>query len=180
MITNRKELNNYIQADFSQNSFSFRDRILRFVGGGKKYFFINLRKYEYCLNRNRRIMSFFRRIKHSSYMRKLHSQIPPNVFGPGLKLNHWYGIIVNPNSKIGKNCSIHQFCTVGSDGHNDKNCPQIGDNCIIGAGSIVIGKILIGSNVTIGANAVVVHSFCDDVVIAGVPAKIVRYLKNSL
>lgn len=174
MITNKNELKQYIVADFERNTFSLRDKILYFIGGGKKYFFVNFRKFEYCINTKKRIMCFFRKIKHYSYMRKLHSQIPPNVFGPGLRLDHWYGVIVNPNSKIGENCNIHQFCTIGSDGYNDSDCPQIGNNCMIGAGSVVIGNISIGNNTVIGANAVVVGSFPDNVVIGGVPASIIK------
>ena len=38
----------------------------------------------------------------------------------------------------------------------------------------MFGKIIIGNNVAIGANAVVNKSFGDNVTIAGVPAKIVN------
>jgi serine O-acetyltransferase len=54
------------------------------------------------------------------------------------------------------------------------NRPTIGDNVTIGAGAKVLGGINIGDNVTIGANAVVTKSLPDNVVAAGVPAKIIR------
>ena len=41
-------------------------------------------------------------------------------------------------------------------------------------GSIVMGGITIGNNVTIGANAVVTKPVPDNAIVAGVPAKILR------
>lgn len=45
-------------------------------------------------------------------------------------------------------------------------------------GSIVMGGITIGNNVTIGANAVVNKPVPDNAIVAGVPAKILRF-KNE-
>ena len=39
--------------------------------------------------------------------------------------------------------------------------------------------VTIGDNVIIGANAVVTHSFLKNVVIAGVPAKIIKTLDSN-
>ena len=44
----------------------------------------------------------------------------------------------------------------------------------IGAGAKIIGGISIGNNVSIGANSVVTHDIPDNVVVAGVPAKIIK------
>lgn len=52
--------------------------------------------------------------------------------------------------------------------------PHIGENCLIGAGAVVLGNITVGSNVTIAANAVVLKDVPDNSVVAGVPAKIVK------
>lgn len=52
----------------------------------------------------------------------------------------------------------------------------IGDNCYFGVGSSVIGKnIKIGNNVTVAAGAVVTKDIPDNVVVAGIPAKIIKY-----
>lgn len=52
--------------------------------------------------------------------------------------------------------------------------PIIGDNCFIGPGAKVFGKIKIGNNVAIGANAVVNKDVPSNVTVAGVPAKIIN------
>lgn len=50
----------------------------------------------------------------------------------------------------------------------------IGDNCWIGAGSILIGGVTLGDNVTVAAGAVVTKSFPSNCLIGGVPARVLR------
>ena len=95
-------------------------------------------------------------------------------------------LIINPRSKIGKNCRIHAGVNIGGAGgfvnkfDPDKiYAPILGDNCYIGPGAKLFGGIIIGANCVIGANSVVNKSFDKNgVTIAGVPAKIVSE-KNS-
>lgn len=51
----------------------------------------------------------------------------------------------------------------------------IGDNCWIGANVFINQGVQIGDNVVIGANSVVTKNFPSNVVIAGVPARIIKY-----
>ena len=51
---------------------------------------------------------------------------------------------------------------------------MIGNNVYIAKGSIVMGGITIGNNVTIGANAVVTKPIPYNAIVAGVPTKILR------
>lgn len=53
---------------------------------------------------------------------------------------------------------------------------KIGNSCWIGDNVCIMPGVSLGNNVIVGANAVVTHSFEDDVVIAGVPARIIRKL----
>lgn len=50
----------------------------------------------------------------------------------------------------------------------------IGRNCWIGFGAVILAGVVLGDNVTVGANAVVTRSFPANVVIAGSPAKVIR------
>ena len=53
----------------------------------------------------------------------------------------------------------------------------IGRNCWIGAGSVILSGVVLGDKTIVGANSVVNKSFDEgNVVIAGVPAKIIRKL----
>lgn len=55
---------------------------------------------------------------------------------------------------------------------NDR--PIIGNNVTLGASVTIIGEIHIGDNVIIGAGSVVVKDVPNNVVIAGNPAKIIH------
>ncbi|PCI07045.1 MAG: serine acetyltransferase [Flavobacteriaceae bacterium] len=86
------------------------------------------------------------------------------------------GVVIHKKAIIGKNCLLGSNITIGGKS-GELNVPVIGDNVIISSGAKVLGPIKIGNNVSIGANAVVVKDFPNNVVVAGVPAKI---LKNNI
>lgn len=94
------------------------------------------------------------------------------------RVPHPIGIVIHPNAVIGKNCAIYQNVTIGSDG-NPENVPTIGDNVILYANAIVFGKIKVGNNVKIGAGSVVTHDVPENAIVAGNPAKIIRYRNIS-
>jgi len=56
----------------------------------------------------------------------------------------------------------------------DNSFVTIGDNCYLGLGVKVFGQIVIGNNVTIGANSVVVKDIPDNCVVSGIPARIIK------
>ena len=134
-----------------------------------------LRKVEYLHNcRSNGIYKFY--YKYIQY-RLFHAQIktgfiiPMNVFGPGLSISHLGPIVINGHAKVGKNCRIHPFTTIGIDGRNDK-VATIGDNVYLSTGAKIIGNVQICDNVIIAANAVVVKSVTEEnSVMGGVPAK---------
>lgn len=79
--------------------------------------------------------------------------------------HQFYGIFISKGTVIGKNCTIFQHVTIGSNtlGDSDKNgAPKIGDNVYIGAGAKIIGDITVGNNVRIGANCVVFSDIPDN------------------
>ena len=106
-----------------------------------------------------------------------HVDIAGEIDG-GLYVGHAEGggIIINDNVKIGKNCNLHHGVTIGVKNRGkNPGVPTIGANVYIGPGAKVFGGIMIGNNVAIGANAVVISDVPDNAVVVGVPAKIVSY-----
>jgi serine O-acetyltransferase len=96
--------------------------------------------------------------------------------GKGLYIGHFGGIIVNPSVKMGEYCNLSQDITIGIAGRGEmRGSPTIGDRVYVGSGARLIGRITIGNDVAIGANAVVTKDLPDNAVAVGVPAKIISY-----
>lgn len=97
-----------------------------------------------------------------------------------------HGAIIQVESKIGKHCiintgaSVDHECIVGDFAHiapHSTLCGNVhvGEGAFIGAGATVIPGIKIGKWATVAAGATVVCDVPDRAVVAGVPAKIIRY-----
>ncbi|MGN6348894.1 MAG: serine O-acetyltransferase [Candidatus Nitrosocosmicus sp.] len=106
--------------------------------------------------------------------------IGPNVkVGKGFFLGHPRGLVVNPNVVIGDFCSIIQQVTLGGP------YTKIGNYVSINAGAKVISDpvkgecVEIGDNCIIAAGAVVLKSMPSNSIIGGMPAKVLKFLDNG-
>jgi len=93
--------------------------------------------------------------------------------GPGLLILHFGGIVINSQTVIGRECTLHHGVTIGNRNSGGLS-PRIGDRVMIGAGAKVLGDIQIGNDVEIGANAVVLQNVPEGAVAVGIPAHVVR------
>ena len=124
--------------------------------------------------RNKILQYYFSRKKNLLGIR-LGFVINAGCFDIGLKIYHYGSIIVNPKSRIGKNCTIHGNCCIGSKGTFPDDSPVIGNNVDIGQNAQILGGIYIADGVKIGAGAVVTKSvLVPGVTVVGVPARIVE------
>lgn len=107
----------------------------------------------------------------------LNCELPATAdIGAGLFLPHPYNIVIHEAARLGRNCNLGHEVTVGWAGRGEKSgVPVLGDRVFIAPGAKVFGKITIGNDVAIGANAVVNKSLPNDAVAAGIPAKILSY-----
>lgn len=92
--------------------------------------------------------------------------------GQGLVIQHGFSTIFNAEY-IGKNCQVWHGVTIGKS-HSGKSMPRpvIGDNVKICCHATVLGGITIGDNVVIGAGSIVTKSIPANCVVIGNPAKI--------
>lgn len=138
-----------------------------------------LRKIEYLYNVRRknifcRIYRFVLEVQNHHLAVKLGFTIPKNVFGPGLCLVHYGTIVVSNLAKVGSNCRLHPSTSIG----DYNGAPVIGDNVYIGPGAKIYGNIKVGNNVAIGANSVVNKDIPDDVIVGGIPARILSHARS--
>ena len=100
----------------------------------------------------------------------------------GVKFPHPVGIVIVRDVVIGKNCTIYQNVTIGKKKYGffeDKNT-VIGDNVTIFANACIIGNVNIGDNAIIGAGAIVLDDVPANAVVAGNPAKVIKYRKKEI
>ena len=183
-IQSKEDLRNFINADLKSlgiEKISLKMRIESLIVPQIWKYEILLRKLEFFINtRKNKIGKLIVGIRLKRLGSKLGFTIEPNTFGPGLCLAHAGTIVINGKCKIGKNARIHVGVNIGNFSRLDKNwvpdnAPIIGDNVYIGPGAKLFGKIRIGNNVAIGANAVVNKDIPDNVTVAGVPAKVINH-----
>ena len=90
--------------------------------------------------------------------------------GGGLLIQHGFSTIITA-ARIGNNAKIFQQVTIG---YNEDKLPIIGDNVEVCCGAKVIGGVTVGNDVTVGAQALVIKDVEDNVVVGGVPAKLLK------
>lgn len=170
MITSYDAYREYLEADrISLN----REKTLKNVIFDEIWQFQRLmRKLEYYTNcKKNPVIKAAAVYQYRQLSTKLGFSIPINVFGPGLAIAHIGTIVINSGAKVGANCRLHVCVNIGTQAGKSFDAPTIGDNCYIGPGVKMFGKIMIGSNTAIGANAVVNKSFPEgNMSIGGIPA----------
>lgn len=93
------------------------------------------------------------------------------TIGSAFKINHGVGTVIGARCRIGDNCTIHQNVTIGD---RKGGRPKIGNDCMIYAGSMILGDIEIGDHSVIAANAVVIDSCPPNSLLVGTPAKTLK------
>jgi serine O-acetyltransferase len=103
---------------------------------------------------------------------------PAAEIGRRFFIDHGMGVVIGETAIVGDDVTLYQGVTLGGTGkEHGKRHPTIGDNVVIGTGARVLGNIRIGENCRIGANSVVLRSVPDNSTVVGVPGHIV--LRNG-
>ena len=94
------------------------------------------------------------------------------VVGRRFLIEHFSGIIISGDAVFGDDCVVRNGVTVGLRYPPHRGSPIIGNRVDIGAGAKLLGKIHIGDDVVIGANAVVLTDIPANSTAVGIPARI--------
>jgi serine O-acetyltransferase len=101
---------------------------------------------------------------------------PGATIGEGLFIDHGMGIVIGETAEIGDNCHLFQGVTLGGTStKREKRHPTLKDNVQVSAGAQVIGAVTIGENAVIGAGSVVVTNVPPNATVVGVPGHIVAF-----
>lgn len=93
---------------------------------------------------------------------------PGAKIGKRLFIDHGMGIVIGETSEIGDDCTLYHMVTLGGVNLDPvKRHPTLGNRVMVGAGASILGAITVGSDVKIGANAVVVRDVPDGETVIG-------------
>jgi len=92
-------------------------------------------------------------------------------------IDHGMGVVIGETTEIGDDVLLYQNVTLGGTGkEKGKRHPTIRNHVVIGTGAKVLGNIVVGEHVKVGAGSVVIRSVPDHSTVVGVPGRIVRSL----
>ncbi len=176
-VTNWKNVRLFIKKDFEVSHGEFKYisffKALLFEAGFKYVFWLRITRYFYLRKRMNLIRFAISRciLKHYSYKYGFDISYRTEI-EKGFSIAHFGSIIISAE-RIGDNCCVRPGVVIGGK-LSEAGLPTIGNNVQFGVGCKALGRINIGNNVIIGANAVITHDIEDNCVVAGIPARVIR------
>lgn len=100
---------------------------------------------------------------------------PGATIGKRLFIDHGMGVVIGETCEIGDDVVIYQGVTLGGTGkEKGKRHPTIGNNVVIASGAKVLGSFTVGDQCNIGANSVVLKEVPPNSTVVGIPGRIVK------
>lgn len=102
--------------------------------------------------------------------------------GRRLLLGHQSGIVIHPHAEIGDDCMIRQNVTIGSVTPDRvfQEAPKLGNGVQVGAGAVIVGKVIIGDGARIGPTAVVLTNVPAGASVFVTPPRIIQLAKRPM
>jgi len=99
---------------------------------------------------------------------------PGAKIGRRFFIDHGMGVVIGETAEVGDDVTLYQGVTLGGTTLNPgKRHPTIGNGVVIGGGAKILGNIHIGDNCRIGAGSVVLRDVPADSTVVGVPGHII-------
>ena len=101
---------------------------------------------------------------------------PGAKIGRRCYIDHGMGVVIGETAEIGDDVLIYHSVTLGAVTNKKvKRHPTIGNNVMIGAGAVILGNVKVGDDCKIGANSVVLKDIPKDCTAVGAPARIIPH-----
>jgi serine O-acetyltransferase len=103
---------------------------------------------------------------------------PGAQIGRRFFVDHGMGVVIGETAIVGDDVTLYQGVTLGGTGkEKDKRHPTVANSVVIGGGAKILGNIAIGENCRIGAGSVVLHDIPENSTVVGVPGHVI--LRNG-
>jgi serine O-acetyltransferase len=95
-------------------------------------------------------------------------------------IDHGAGVVIGETAELGDDVTLYHGVTLGGTSwRKGKRHPTLGDGCVVGAGAKVLGPVVLGSRVKVGANSVVIGNVPEACTVVGIPAKVVKTRRSN-
>ena len=99
---------------------------------------------------------------------------PGAEIGHRFFIDHGMGVVIGETTIIGDDVTLYQGVTLGGTGkEKGKRHPTLRNNVVVGGGAKILGNVTIGENCRVGAGSVVLSDVPDNSTIVGVPGHII-------
>jgi serine O-acetyltransferase len=123
----------------------------------------------------RKLFSFvYWRLQHSvrnRYGIEVHSTA---TIGRRVLIPHHGPVVVHEFASVGDDCVLRQCVSLGAGSRwSPDEAPRLGKRVSVGAGAVIVGKVVIGDDVRIAPNAVVMRDVPSRTTVVSAPARVV-------
>ncbi len=90
-------------------------------------------------------------------------------------IDHGAGVVIGETAEVGDDVLMYQGAVLGGTSlKKEKRHPTIGNNVIMGTGSVALGAITVGNGARIGSGSVVIKSVPLGATVVGIPGRVVE------
>jgi serine O-acetyltransferase len=90
-------------------------------------------------------------------------------------IDHGAGVVIGETAEVGDDVLMYQGVVLGGTSlKKEKRHPTIGNNVVMGTGSVALGAITVGNRARIGSGSVVIKPVPPGATVVGIPGRIVE------
>jgi len=90
-------------------------------------------------------------------------------------IDHGTGVVIGETAELGDDVLMYQGAILGGTSlKREKRHPTIGNNVVMGTGSVALGAITVGNGARIGSGSVVIKSVPPGATVVGIPGRVVE------